>query len=122
MTQACLHQRFKRRPKAADLVPQLEALCTKVPAEEVINPDFFCPITDDVMRDPVITSAGHSYERSAIEGNEKTSALRLAYNCMCVAGWLAMHNTDPKTNIVLESLALVPNHTLRSAIEGAPSP
>ncbi len=72
MVQACLHPRFKRRPKSSDLVPQLEALCAVVPAEVPINPQFFCPITGDIMRDPVITSGGHSYERTAIEGNERT--------------------------------------------------
>ena len=28
---------------------------------------FMCPITQDIMTDPVITSDGHTYEREAIE-------------------------------------------------------
>ena len=28
---------------------------------------FICPITGDIMKDPVIGSDGHTYERSAIE-------------------------------------------------------
>jgi len=103
--EACLHTRFKRRPKAADLLLKMEAVCSVIPIEVPIatriNPDFFCPITGEIMRDPVITTGGHSYERAAIEE------------------WFAMHRSDPKTNMVLESRALMPNHTLRSAIEEA---
>src|ERR1700722_10475272 len=29
--------------------------------------DFLCPITGEVMEDPVIAADGHSYERAAIE-------------------------------------------------------
>ena len=31
-----------------------------------IPPDFICPITQEIMRDPVIALDGHSYERTAI--------------------------------------------------------
>ena len=31
-----------------------------------IPPDFICPITQEIMRDPVIALDGHSYERDAI--------------------------------------------------------
>jgi ubiquitin len=64
-------------------------------------PDSFrCPITQDVMVDPVIvTETGHTYERSAIEE------------------WLRTHNTDPTTNVQLRSNNLIPNHSLRSSIQ-----
>jgi Leucine-rich repeat (LRR) protein len=67
----------------------------------VAVPDSFrCPITQDVMVDPVIVfETGHTYERSAIET------------------WLHTHNTDPKTNVQLRSKNLVPNHSLRTSIE-----
>ena len=52
------------------------------------------------MRDPVICADGHSYERAQIEA------------------WLAQSDTSPKTNLALSHRHLVPNHTLRSAIEG----
>ena len=35
--------------------------------EEDAPEDFFCPISQELMRDPVTTSDGHTYERSAIE-------------------------------------------------------
>ena len=64
-------------------------------------PDSFrCPITQDVMVDPVIvTETGHTYERSAIEQ------------------WLGKRNTDPCTNVQLRSNNLIPNHSLRSSIQ-----
>ena len=31
------------------------------------NSSFYCPITQDIMTDPVLTVDGHSYERAAIE-------------------------------------------------------
>lgn len=63
-------------------------------------PSFFCPITQDLMRDPVLIGDGHTYERSAIEQ------------------WLQGHSTSPMTNAPLDSRArnMVPNHTLRSMI------
>ena len=60
---------------------------------------FFCPITSDMMIDPVITADGHTYERSAI------------------TAWLQMKNTSPVTNSALPHTNLVPNFALKSAIE-----
>ena len=37
---------------------------THLPA---IPPEFFCPITHELMLDPVTTSDGHSYDRAAIQ-------------------------------------------------------
>eukprot|EP01025_Chloroclados_australasicus_P032834 TRINITY_DN33361_c0_g1_i1.p1 TRINITY_DN33361_c0_g1~~TRINITY_DN33361_c0_g1_i1.p1 ORF type:complete len:540 (+),score=76.32 TRINITY_DN33361_c0_g1_i1:64-1683(+) len=59
---------------------------------------FICPITQDVMTDPVFASDGYTYEREAIQG------------------WFKKSNTSPMTNMELESKALVPNHTLRGEL------
>ena len=63
-------------------------------------PSFFCPITQDLMRDPVLIGDGHTYERDAIKQ------------------WLAGHSTSPMTNAPLDEQQrnMVPNHTLRSMI------
>ena len=61
--------------------------------------DLRCPITLEVMRDPVIAGDGHSYERSAIER------------------WLSGHRTSPLTGPVRESNELLPNHRLRALIQ-----
>jgi hypothetical protein len=59
---------------------------------------FLCPITTDIMREPMVASDGFSYERDAIEA------------------WLARSDRSPMTNDVLTSRALIPNAALRSAI------
>ncbi|KAK4358866.1 hypothetical protein RND71_021095 [Anisodus tanguticus] len=65
----------------------------------VIPDDFRCPISLELMRDPVIVSTGQTYERSFIEK------------------WLeAGHSTCPKTQQALTSKALTPNYVLRSLI------
>jgi hypothetical protein len=61
--------------------------------------DFTCPITYDKMKDPVVASDGHSYERSAIE-----EVLR------------GPHPISPLTRATLGT-ALVPNLNLRRRIE-----
>ena len=74
---------------------------------------FVCPITQQVMKDPVTTIDGMAYERTAIET------------------WLGSHSTSPATNLPLccgrtectqcpgcpAALKLVPQYALRSIIE-----
>lgn len=63
---------------------------------------YYCSITHEVMRDPVmLVGSGHTYERASIEQ------------------WLRDHRTDPLTNKVLSSndTMLVLNHGMRAAIE-----
>ncbi|KAK9830051.1 hypothetical protein WJX72_009437 [[Myrmecia] bisecta] len=57
-----------------------------------------CPITQEVMRDPVICADGHTYERSAI------------------AAWLKVHHTSPMTNELLASKDLIPNAAVRQVV------
>jgi len=59
---------------------------------------FYCPISQEVLIDPVCTDDGHTYERGNIEH------------------WLASHNTSPVTNAVLPNKTLRPNHALKSII------
>ena len=61
--------------------------------------EFRCPLTLSAMRDPVVASDGHSYERTAIE-----EVLR------------ANHPRSPLTREALKP-ELVPNHALRRRIE-----
>ena len=67
-----------------------------------IPSSFTCPLTMDLMSDPVILSrTGMTYERSAI------------------MEWLGVNNTCPSTQTKLEGLHddIVPNIALRNAIE-----
>jgi hypothetical protein len=61
---------------------------------------FTCPISQDIMNDPVICSDGQTYERSAIQP------------------WFDRgNNTSPITNVPLANRNLIPNIALRQAIE-----
>lgn len=66
-----------------------------------VNSAFICPITGQVMRDPVmLVEAGFTYEREAI------------------CEWFNRgHRTCPDTGKELENLEIVPNYNLREAIE-----
>ncbi|KAL2644692.1 hypothetical protein R1flu_012279 [Riccia fluitans] len=65
-----------------------------------IPPFFLCPISLDLMTDPVTLCTGMTYDRSSIER------------------WLDEGNvTCPATNQLLESTVLTPNHTLRRLIQ-----
>ena len=60
--------------------------------------DIECPITHDIMCDPVICEDGHIYERAAI------------------MEWLMNNNTSPTTKRVLKSKQLFPVYKLQSYI------
>lgn len=64
-----------------------------------VPPDFICPITTMIFKDPVMTEDGNTYEREAIEA------------------WLRTRNTSPLTNMPLTSKKLIPNITLRKLID-----
>ena len=60
--------------------------------------EYICPITAEIMTDPVTTLDGFTYERAAI------------------TEWLRTKDTSPKTGATLESKALIPNHLVRGMI------
>ena len=61
----------------------------------VIPEDLLCPISRELMSDPVLAADGHAYERVHIEE------------------WLSHHLTSPLTGELLQSAALLPCHALR---------
>ncbi|KAF8779682.1 hypothetical protein HU200_002433 [Digitaria exilis] len=76
--------------------PQLGA----AQAKDEPPPEFLCPITLDLMRDPVTAPTGITYDRGAI------------------TSWLLAcgQRTCPMTHAELRADDLVPNHTLRRLI------
>ncbi|KAH9331870.1 hypothetical protein KI387_003978, partial [Taxus chinensis] len=61
---------------------------------------FVCPISSELMKDPVILATGQTYDRPFIQA------------------WLdAGHSTCPKTQQVLPQLILTPNYLVRTMIE-----
>ena len=69
-----------------------KALLPKIPNE------YQCPITTDIMQDPVIAGDNHTYEREAIQE------------------WLTRKNTSPITNKTLPHKSLTTNQTLKKLI------
>nr|KJB74380.1 hypothetical protein B456_011G291400 [Gossypium raimondii] len=61
--------------------------------------EFRCPISLDLMKDPVIVASGHTYDRSSI------------------AQWINTgHYTCPKSGQRLIHMALIPNYALKSLV------
>lgn len=80
-----IYRRSGRREKDARKVPEFMKGC----------------ITQELMKEPVTTADGHTYERDAI------------------TQWLRSpeRNTSPKTGLPLPNKVLLPNYALRNAIE-----
>uniref|UniRef100_A0A0E0JXD1 RING-type E3 ubiquitin transferase n=1 Tax=Oryza punctata TaxID=4537 RepID=A0A0E0JXD1_ORYPU len=60
---------------------------------------FICPIMQEVMNDPYVAADGHTYEQQAIKA------------------WLKKHKVSPVTRRVLPNSSVIPNHSLRAAIQ-----
>ena len=60
---------------------------------------FICPLTRDIMRDPVIDRQGYSYDKSAL------------------VEWLELNQISPMTREALQVDELVSNRALKEAIE-----
>ncbi|KAK4854221.1 hypothetical protein QYF36_020649 [Acer negundo] len=66
----------------------------------VIPHEFLCPITLEIMTDPVIVATGQTYERESIQK------------------WIdSGHRTCPKTRQSLVHLSLAPNYALKNLIQ-----
>jgi len=61
--------------------------------------DFICPITQEVMKNPVIGPDGITYEKKAI------------------MDWLSKHEESPITRQPMNALQLVPNRALKATID-----
>ncbi|XP_057808289.1 U-box domain-containing protein 16 [Salvia miltiorrhiza] len=79
--------------------PRIATRRQKSAAEANIPADFRCPITLDLMRDPVVVSTGQTYDRSSI------------------VLWIESgHATCPKTGQSLAHTQLIPNLALKNLI------
>ncbi|XP_029980330.1 WD repeat, SAM and U-box domain-containing protein 1 isoform X1 [Sphaeramia orbicularis] len=80
------------------LLRKIEALKAEQSGSEAPD-EFLCPITRELMRDPVIAADGYSYERESIQS------------------WIRGKNkTSPMTNLPLQTTLLTPNRSLKTAI------
>ncbi|NXS37153.1 WSDU1 protein, partial [Pomatostomus ruficeps] len=85
-----------RRSKILQKIEELRMTMTS--ASVPVPDEFLCPITRELMKDPVIATDGYSYEREAMEN------------------WISKRRSSPMTNLPLHSLMLTPNRTLKMAI------
>ena len=96
-TGATTSQSAPQTSPSTELGRKIAMITNRMPG--ISFPDrFLCPITHDVMQDPVVAADGHTYERSAI------------------AQWFQHHFSSPKTNERLDTVQLIPNHLIRSEI------
>ncbi|KAH3767187.1 hypothetical protein Pelo_942 [Pelomyxa schiedti] len=99
---APIHPLIQQSEKAAE-----DAAAANINSEEEAVPpppppppdEYVCPITTDLMVDPVVAADGYFYERVAI------------------SAWFGLgHRTSPKTNLLLKSTDLFPCNALRTSI------
>lgn len=90
---------FRHTGAPADASPAIrQAVLYQLQAEH--PNEFICPISLELLTDPVIVSTGHTFERESIEG------------------WFAVgRDTNPVTGLPLPNQNLIPNIALRQAIE-----
>ncbi|EER87680.1 U-box domain-containing protein 12 [Sorghum bicolor] len=103
----CVEEMSSLLKKLKDCVvteaPTTETLSTRSASikhtSPIIPDEFRCPISLELMQDPVIVSSGQTYERS------------------CIQKWLdSGHKTCPKTQQLLSHTSLTPNFVLKSLI------
>jgi len=96
---ACLEKKM-RRAEVSALVPRFEEMRS---ALEKIEPDvpgeFLCPITHEVMVDPVVAADGETYERKAI------------------AEWLRRNQTSPTLGTPMADKMLRENRLLKMLVQ-----
>lgn len=81
------------------LIPFKTKSAFAIPDDIEIPNAFLCPITQELMEDPVKLSDGHSYEKWAI------------------AKWLTTKESSPMTGLKLDHLVYYPDQTLKSMID-----
>ena len=78
----------------------MEASADGEKAKLAVPPHYQCPVSMELMVDPVMVATGHTYDRPFIQR------------------WLEQgHKTCPVTGVKLRHLELIPNFALRSAIQ-----
>ncbi|KAI3982480.1 hypothetical protein MKX01_006611 [Papaver californicum] len=73
--------------------------CAIEKADNFMPSYYFCPILEEVMEDPHIAADGFTYEYSAIQK------------------WVEKQKVSPITRVMLPHIRLIPNLTLRAAIQ-----
>eukprot|EP00029_Vermamoeba_vermiformis_P001439 TRINITY_DN1160_c0_g1_i1.p1 TRINITY_DN1160_c0_g1~~TRINITY_DN1160_c0_g1_i1.p1 ORF type:complete len:585 (-),score=142.08 TRINITY_DN1160_c0_g1_i1:52-1806(-) len=98
LIERCWDQNPSKRPSFADILQILKKE-THVIFLADIPGDIVCPITMEIMKEPVVSTSGYSFEKSAIERHLSTSQF------------------DPITRVACQMADLRPNHALKRRIE-----
>jgi hypothetical protein len=95
-----LSWRTRRGSRGGDNKSSKESLNSSLETEIMIPTHFRCPISLDLMKDPVTLCTGITYDRESIEK------------------WIDSGNqTCPVTNQLLTSFEQIPNHSIRKMIQ-----
>ena len=93
------HEREEREQREQQLAGDGESEALKTEEKIQVPVHFSCPITFELMRDPVFIASGHTYDRRSI------------------AKWFQQgHKTCPSTGQRLRNTEITPNFALRNAI------
>ncbi|TVU33086.1 hypothetical protein EJB05_24871, partial [Eragrostis curvula] len=103
----CTALKCRDRPDLeSEVLPKLDEILHRITCTlNLGNPKlsvpshFICPITQELMEDPHVAADGHTYEHYAIKA------------------WLKRHKTSPVTRRKLPNQSIIPNHSLRAAIQ-----
>ena len=87
-----------KKPEARRLLQAVAAKKSAAMPQEQPPSEYTCPISHELMEDPVVTASGQTYDRDAI------------------SQWLRTKQTDPVSNARLSNKKLVPNFALRVMI------
>ena len=104
------------------VVCQVEHGTKRSSADSGFAEGLVCPITQEVMTDPVMAADGHTYERTAIVPNFRLDWLFFFRGVICIIlqeQWLKKKGTSPNSNMELEHTILTPNHLVRKLIQEA---
>lgn len=61
-----------------------------------LRDEFSCPITRELMRDPVIAADGHTYDREAIEMWLRNHDTSPKVRSVCIAPRVVLHLPSPR--------------------------
>ncbi|RWW63523.1 hypothetical protein BHE74_00029289, partial [Ensete ventricosum] len=103
----CSQLTCRERPDLdSDVLPELKVILNK--GNAIINlkkhnidapKHYFCPILMEIMDDPYVAADGYTYEHKAIRA------------------WLEKYEISPVNKLRLPRTSIIPNHSLRSAIQ-----
>lgn len=80
-------------------IPQSRPMSIPDTIPKTIPNEFLCPITTEIMKDPVMLTDGHVYEKQAIKQ------------------WLTNHDTSPLTKVKVDKHIIIPCFVLRKLIQ-----